>query len=589
MKNTNEYFDLLKEWGDTLIKLQIPEHYDDRFTGGILCPACMLIHGRIGDAMYPFMYLYSVTKDEKYYNAAKLCFKWIKRNMQRGEGRYVNEAFSTWTSITAFYNIQLGELLHNLKAFVKEEDYKEWYNDYKATTEFIYNNFNEDSINWNINYFIAAATSFAIAYRVFDDDKYLKRAREFAKKISEYILDDGLLYGEGSPRVPSKRGCYAMDLGYNVEESLPNLCLYLKYAGDDGFTKDMVIKSMKAHLEFMLPDGCWDNTWGTRSAKWSYWGSRTSDGCQPAYEYMADYDETFFEAAHRNFELYKKCTIDGLLSGGLHHKEMNEPACIHHTFCHMKGLVCMAETERKRKEGVLLPRETFKGIKNFTTSLVTIAGAGDFTATYSADDIRRSIAAASPTGGAVTMLYHKKAGMLLAGGQNEFVLVEPTNMQLPEIFSDISQLPRIEYIADGKKYRNTYDMSANVKGEEIDGKTIYTADGILRNPDLEGEIEFKTEYVLTEDAFVIKALANTDNATYYLPVVSIPDEVIKEEKGSISIFKKDCTVKVECADGIIWEKDRAERFFNVCGGLATAHFKINMPKNKEIEIKITVE
>ena len=44
-----------------------------------------------------------------------------------------------------------------------------------------------------------------------------------------------------------------------------------------------VIASMRTHMEFMLPDGGWDNSWGTRNYKWTWWGSRTSDGCQPAY------------------------------------------------------------------------------------------------------------------------------------------------------------------------------------------------------------------------------------------------------------------------------------------------------------------
>ena len=35
----------------------------------------------------------------------------------------------------------------------------------------------------------------------------------------------------------------------------------------------LVDRSMATHLEFMLPDGAWDNSWGTRSFKWTYWGA----------------------------------------------------------------------------------------------------------------------------------------------------------------------------------------------------------------------------------------------------------------------------------------------------------------------------
>ena len=46
-----------------------------------------------------------------------------------------------------------------------------------------------------------------------------------------------------------------------------------------------VATSLRAHLEFMLPDGAWDNSWGTRNYKWTYWGSRTSDGTVPGISF----------------------------------------------------------------------------------------------------------------------------------------------------------------------------------------------------------------------------------------------------------------------------------------------------------------
>ena len=60
--------------------------------------------------------------------------------------------------------------------------------------------------------------------------------------------------------------------------------------------------------EFLLPNGAWDNSWGTRNYKWSYWGSRTSDGCFPALMLLADLDPSFREAAWRNLYLMAACT-----------------------------------------------------------------------------------------------------------------------------------------------------------------------------------------------------------------------------------------------------------------------------------------
>ena len=66
----NPYYDLLKSWCDRLIELQLTDTNEKIMTGGILCPSCAMIHGRIGDAVYPFVLLYDQTKYEKYLNAA---------------------------------------------------------------------------------------------------------------------------------------------------------------------------------------------------------------------------------------------------------------------------------------------------------------------------------------------------------------------------------------------------------------------------------------------------------------------------------------------------------------------------------------
>ena len=88
----------------------------------------------------------------------------------------------------------------------------------------------------------------------------------------------------------------------------------------------------------MLPDGGWDNSIGTRNFKWTYWGGRTSDGCQAALNHLGKDDVAFAESALRNLELYKACTHQGLLMGGPHYARHGEEPCIHHTFCHAKVL-----------------------------------------------------------------------------------------------------------------------------------------------------------------------------------------------------------------------------------------------------------
>ncbi len=47
------YADTLKVWCDGLLARQVTEMRDPAFYGGLLCPACALIHGRSGDDCCP--------------------------------------------------------------------------------------------------------------------------------------------------------------------------------------------------------------------------------------------------------------------------------------------------------------------------------------------------------------------------------------------------------------------------------------------------------------------------------------------------------------------------------------------------------
>ena len=583
-----EYFDLLKLWCDSLIEYQITEHKNEAFAGGILCPACMGIHGRIGDAMYPFVFVYSVTGDRKYYDCARLLFKWTMKNMLREKGQIINDAQSVWYYITVFFNISLGELLHNLKVYIDKEDYDEWFGFYLDSSEYIYNNF-LDSPSLNINYRIATATSMAIAYRMLEDDKYNTKAREFAKISLDHITDEGFIFGEGAPTDGFTPGGYrTVDIGYNVEESLPNLALYLKYIGDDDITEKALIEAMRAHLYFMLPDGAWDNSWGSRSNKWSYWGSRTSDGCHPAFVLMSDKDEMFFEAAHRSYECFKKCTVRGLLAGGLHHSEMNEPVCVHHTFCHIKALVSLAQADVVRKS-VKLPRERLDSIKQFKTMNVAISSKGAWTATYSCDDFSKGGDDDTPTGGAVTLLYHDKLGIIIGGSPNEFRLAEAHNMQVPRYFEDVCQLARLEYIIDGKKYRNTYDTTALVCCSDNENNTVYRANGVLKNSKGHGEFGYETNYTMSNECFEISVKTEAPNSRFVLPIVASPDERIEIFGKTVKVYKRNGVLTIACTQEIYIDNSRAERIFNMCGGLATARLIIDIRDHDAVTFKFIAE
>ena len=81
---------------------------------------------------------------------------------------------------------------------------------------------------------------------------------------------------------------------------------YYAAMANDKELLSLVECSMNTHLEFMLPDGAWDNSWGTRNFKWTYWGGRTSDGFMGGYYKLAARHPEYLEAIQRNIQLLKK-------------------------------------------------------------------------------------------------------------------------------------------------------------------------------------------------------------------------------------------------------------------------------------------
>ncbi|MEG0216057.1 MAG: hypothetical protein RR685_07985, partial [Hungatella sp.] len=178
------------------------------------------------------------------------------------------------------------------------------------------------------------------------------------KSSIDYISESGILCGEGRPISGiSKRGCRPVDIGYNMEESLPSMIQYAYQSGNEEIKK-VAIKALNRHLIFMLGDGGMDNSFGTRNYKWTYWGSRTSDGCALGYLLAADQEPIFGIAAYKNLKLLEKCTHDGFLYGGPHLYEIGELPCVHHAFSHAKVLAGILDQgiEDRLCDG-MLPRQ----------------------------------------------------------------------------------------------------------------------------------------------------------------------------------------------------------------------------------------
>jgi hypothetical protein len=588
---------LVTEWGRTLFYLQVKDNTQDNNYGGIVCPTYKIVHGRVGDAMYPFLHIAHRDNDSRYVDSAILLYRWIEKNVSQEDGSWLNEPVKgSWKGTTIFTIIALCDALHYHGALLDNAFKKEMTDRLKKAGDYVYNNFTLDY--GNINYPIAASYGLTLLGDLLDIPKYKVKGKEFAQLAMQHITKkDGLLFGEGD-LLASPKGCVAVDLGYNVEESLPNLVMYGLLTKDEEVLQQ-VIRSLRAHAQFMLPDGGWDNSWGTRNYKWTYWGSRTSDGCQPAYALLADRDPLFYKVALKNTELLQKCTHEGLLYGGPHYVSHGVPPSVHHTFCHIKALTTILDHKKVEPKinpsKIVLPREEKYGVRDFSDIQTWLIAYGWFRATVTGYDKEyKKTKGGHATGGALTMLWHEKAGPLLTASMNEYQLIEAGNMQADPDPQSICLTPRIELLSGGTRYMNISDLAATINiTEEKKTVAVSTASKLVdkdQNNPATGVVNCKVSYLLIDNK--LKCQFSCDpfavaggKPTVIFPVISPTGEAIKIiDEHTLTITKENALVKITSNVKITILPDVNGRVFNFVPGLEAV--PLAMEGN---EVTITLE
>ena len=589
------YDELLKTWCDAMVKHQITSIKSRGLYGGILCPSCSMVHGRSADAVYPLMHLAHITKESRYLDAAVLLQDWAE-HLSCPDGSWVNEVESGWKGITVFGAIALGEAIRNHGSILDLKILEQWKKRLHKATEYLYDNF--DITTGNINYPVSCSAAMAIAAEIFDEPRYRIKGHDLAHESLEYFTDNKILFGEGRPQNgKTNRGCRPVDLGYNVEESLPALVLYGLLTGDEEVL-ETVTESLIQHLEFMLPDGAWDNSWGSRSYKWTYWGSRTSDGCQSAYALLSDRDPRFAEAAYRNAQLLKECTHDGLLHGGLHYKIKGELPCMHHTFCHSKTMATVLDHKaqaHRNSTPVSLPREADTGVRYYPEIDTWLVAKGPWRATVTSNDWEY-FKGSHPSGGALSLLWHNDLRTVLSGSLNEYWLVEGINQQRHRDEIDMPLTPSFEYLENGIYYRSINDLNASVTCTEAADAIGFSISGRLVDKESKspasGEIRYDIAYEFTNNCVAMKVNINYDtkigNVRYYLPIISDQTETIESlNEGSCMVCKKNGKLSV-AANGLKILDCEKQRIFNHVPGFQAVPFYIELQQGEAVEIRLSV-
>ncbi len=555
---------LLETWCRSLLRLQIRGTGDPRLDGAILCPACGRIHGRCGEAAYPFLKMASLRGGEPWLAAARMAFQWSERNLLQPDGSLFNDLDVDWKGTTVFYAIQLADCLIFHGDLLEEGERRHWKERLEEIAGFLYG-FEELKEN-NVNYPIANALALFLCGKVLEKPEYAKKAGELAALAGERFTENGLLFGEGIPHEQrSRRGCLPVDLGYNMEETLPSLALYGRLSGDRQ-AEALAENGLAAHLEFMTDDGGINNSFGTRCYKWTYWGSRTSDGCLLGLLLYGAKRPEFVRAARTNGKLLAACTHEGLLFGGPDYEAAGQPPCVHHTFTHAKVLAEILDRDLQ----VLLEKEEPEAVKEPEDAKELageVSGGIRFYPEIASWSIRRpgwygfvtaydweSLRGGHVSGGTLSFLWSAGAGAVLCSGMGAYFREEPANMQVfrsaagahPGVREESLSL-RIEARRGGVCYSSVYEDQAEcVCREDRIFVKGHLKDADHREP--EGGIPYGLEYIFEDNRIRIRA--EWKEGRLICPVVSgcgelaerSPDGLIirreGEEKARVTVSSK---------------------------------------------------
>ena len=527
--------ELLLDWCDGLLRYRVDWPDRPEFDGGLLCPACKVIHGRCWEAVYPLLCAAEVTKEEKYLTAARRLFRW-SGCLLCDDGSLYNDANSSWNGTTVFAAIALHDALYYHGHLLTDEERGEWEARLRGMGEWLFVHLTPGTAY--LNYYAANACALELLGQYFHRQEYFSLARKLAMYCFAHLGQCGLLIGEGRPHnARSPKGCAAVDVGYNAEETLP--CL-LRYA--EAAQNTLGVQTCRAlfrnQLQWMLPDGAWDNSLGTRAFKWTYWGSRTTDGCEDALLRLGREEPIYTEAALRRLTLLREYTHNGLLTGGRDLPAMGEPTCLHHSFCRAKTMAAILNGPVEDADRTEIPAETADGIVFYPELAAYRLNRGGWIADISANDFHTR-GGGHASGGALSLLWHQSCGPIVAVGMVDYAVNEPFNQQqTAKKAAHRSPCPRVETEADGKRWGQHYDYGADMTGEEKDGALRVHADAYLcdENHVRKEAAGFCTlDYELTEEALTVRGRVSpslAESAAYLLPVIS-EKTVITAARGTI--------------------------------------------------------
>jgi hypothetical protein len=494
------YEQTLEKLCDALLATQIVDRTAADF-GALVCPSTNPqdhpLHSRAGEAAYPFAVAYRNTHDTRYRDAAIHLARWLI-SVQQPSGAWGENSprHDGWTGTTSDQLISLVGAFSLLNDELTPADRSAWKTSIRRAADFIVNTFPVS----NINYQPTGAVALVMAAQSLEmpPPAWEAKAAALIDQTLAAINDDGLLVGEGG----------GVDAGYNLAQSAGYLALYGILKTDSG-ALDGAAALLRAHLPFVYPNGSIDNSWGTRSYKWTYEsGTKTAPGVFFSFALLADRDPRFGPVGRLCLNYLETRAIDhGLVMAGPHatrHASL-DPPCLYSTFARAQSLalaLMYAPPEAKPIVSAPPPALATDWVRLFPSINVAVVRTQKIMATISGyGAIGRYGREAVSRGGSLTNLWMDGYG---ADGftQTSSVTVyrREEKIHMPDEPALLPLTPRIEATLDGVYFSNLFETDAILETATFPGHCEIRARGKLRAAGgRTADIEYKIVYRVFTD------------------------------------------------------------------------------------------
>jgi len=302
----------------------------------------------------------------------------------------------------------------------------------------------------------------------------------------------------------------------------------------------------------MYPNGAIDNSWGTRSFKWTLEsGTKTAPGVHFTFGLLANKDPSL----HRGAQLALGWLVDHALDSdnrvvyGPHaylHENSNPPSN-YGTFARAQSIATAIEWGPEATELAPIPAEQHNWVQFFPTTQTAVLRTEQVMATLSsyANNLRYPLESAV-RGGSATVVWFDGYGpddFLQLSSQTEYRRIETRHM--PDGIDPLPLTPRIETTSDPYS-TNLFDPDATLEVTELPTAIEVVSSGALRTKGGDVGQSFTWTHVFSNDSYSKTVeLSSSSGVQVVEPFVDNP--------GNSYALEGDDTFVITTRDGKQWQ------------------------------------